>query len=191
MRRRVRLCYIWSRSTACSRQIRARAHVEKAAIGTLRRMGMRVPGRCTRSGPAWRGQPGVSAPVRGGNQPGPMLPLLPWSNVGTGTGPLARIFPGNPGAHGGRGRRARHTAGPHRSSAIPSVSPPHGAGTAASGRTMYRTGGRRRVSGAAFVGVRLGCNPGGVPHVYHCAGMAGATKTPSGTYYAHLCPKRW
>jgi len=53
--RRARVSHVCSRSRACSRQVSARAHVEEAATGTLRSVGIRVPSNCTRSRPAGRG----------------------------------------------------------------------------------------------------------------------------------------
>jgi len=47
MRRRARVSHVCSRSRACSRQVSARAHVEEAAMGTLRSVEIRVPSRCS------------------------------------------------------------------------------------------------------------------------------------------------
>jgi len=44
-RSRVMVSHVCSRSRACSRQVSARAHVDEAAMGTLRSVGIRVPSR--------------------------------------------------------------------------------------------------------------------------------------------------
>jgi len=54
-RKRARVSHVCSQSRACSRQVSARAHVDEAAMGTLRSVGIRVPNSCTRSRPAGRG----------------------------------------------------------------------------------------------------------------------------------------
>jgi len=54
-RRRARVSHVCPRSRACSRQVSARVHVEEAAMGTLRSVGILVPSRCPRSRPAGRG----------------------------------------------------------------------------------------------------------------------------------------
>jgi len=54
-RRRARVSHVCSRSRACSRQVSDWAHVEEAAMGTLRSVKIRVSSRCTRSMPAGRG----------------------------------------------------------------------------------------------------------------------------------------
>jgi len=102
--------------------------------------------------------------------PGPVPPVPPWSSVVQGTAPLVGISPGKPSKPAGRGRPARHSAGPHRllgatsgggipataGSPIPSMRPPRGARTAALGRNTCKMGEWRLGSGAAFVGCWVG-----------------------------------
>jgi len=50
---RARVSHVCSLSTACNRQVSARAHVDEAAMGTLRSVGIRVLSRSTRSRACW------------------------------------------------------------------------------------------------------------------------------------------
>jgi len=125
MRRRSWVSHVCSRSRACSRQVSAREHVEQAAIWTLRSVGMRVPRGSTRSSPARRGPASSECACAGGRCfPGPVAPVLPWSSVVPGSAPLVGIPSGKPSTPGGRGRQARHPAGPHRL-----IGAPNGVGT--------------------------------------------------------------
>jgi len=172
MRRRVKVSHVSSRSTACGRQVSARAHVEEAAIGTLHSVRMRAPSRCTRSRPAERGRPLAPGGLR--CKPGQVPPVPPWSISVPGTAQLAVIFLGRLGTPEGLGRGARPPAVRHRltgaqsgggthataGSPIPSVRPPRGARTAALGRTTYRKVERGWGPGSRSGAVRFGWEHG-------------------------------
>jgi len=70
-RSRARVAHVCSCSRACSRQVSARAHVDEAAMGILRSVGIRVPSRCTKSRPAGRGPASGERACAGG---GAVLP---------------------------------------------------------------------------------------------------------------------
>jgi len=81
-RRRARVSHVCSRSMACSRHVSARAHVEEAAMGTVRNVEIRVSSRSTRSRPAGRGPTSGERACAGGPCcPGPVPPVPPWSSV--------------------------------------------------------------------------------------------------------------
>jgi len=66
MRRRARVCHVCFRTRPCSSQVSARAHVEEAAMGTLRSVGMQIPSRCTRSMHGGRGPASGECACAGG-----------------------------------------------------------------------------------------------------------------------------
>jgi len=102
-RRRARVSHVYSRSRACSRQVSARAHVEEAAMGTLRNVGIRVPNRCTRSRPAGRGAASGERVCAGGA----VLPRASAARTAVG-----QLGPGHRAPFGLISRQARHTRSP-------------------------------------------------------------------------------
>jgi len=181
-RRRARASHVCLRSTAYSRQVRARAQQEEAAIGTLRSVGiceaskLRITGTgggrtgqwrtCLRRGGGRSSPPqGPPAPPRSTSAPGTLTPP-----------PTVRGRPGTPAGCGPaascRAGRSLRTGGPSGGgrpgtacSTIRSVRRPRGARTVAWDRTTCQSGGRRRVPGAATAGslAATACHQGSPP----------------------------
>jgi len=103
---RVRVSRVCSRSSACSRQVSALAHVDVSAMGTLRLVGMRVSRRCTRSRPAWRAPSSGECACAGGGG-GALLPRD--SAASTGVNQRAHW---HPAPCGDNSRQAKHTRRP-------------------------------------------------------------------------------
>jgi len=107
-RRRARVSHVCSRSRACSRQVSDWAHVEEAAMGTLRSVKIRVSSRCTRSMPAGRGPASGEHACAGG---GGVLP-----RASTASTAVEQRGAGHCAPSGVFSRQARHTRSPRASS---------------------------------------------------------------------------